>query len=177
MRTLNMQAADLANRYRQDGNRWATYRRYLGNLEADKIQYETNNYMNGVGGGGGGFSSYRNGYGRGGRGGGMSSYDRREISDMGRLQSNYVRTDSIVQANKARIESAQKAVFVQESAANLKDQILKPKILQDDAQLKALGTSLYCRYYGDETPSVDEPPVPDDPVMELRAKAMGLGHR
>ncbi|MBU6453781.1 MAG: hypothetical protein KGS72_18520 [Cyanobacteria bacterium REEB67] len=180
MRALSMQAADLSNRYRQDGDRWATYRRYLGGIEAEKIQNETNDYINGFRGSGGGFGSYRSrygGYGGGGYGG-MTAYDRQEISDMGRLRSNYVRTDSIVQGNKARTEAALKASYAQESAANLKDQLLKGKVLPDDAQLKALGTSLYCRYFGDETPSIDEPPVPDDPILELRAKALTLnpGH-
>jgi hypothetical protein len=82
-----------------------------------------------------------------------------------------------VQANKARIEAAQKAASVQESAANLKDQLLRPGRLKDDAQLKALGTSLYCRYYGDASPSTDEPTVPEDPVQELKARAMGLTHK
>jgi tetratricopeptide (TPR) repeat protein len=174
MRALSMQAADLSNRYRQDGERWATYRRYLGGIEAAKIQNETNDYINGFRGGGGGFGSYRSRYGGGGGYGGMTAYDRQEISDLGRLRSNYVRTDAAVQGNKARAEAALKASYVQESAANLKDQLLKGKFLPDDAVLKALGTSLYCRYFGDETPSVDEPPVPDDPVLELRAKALTL---
>jgi len=175
IQTLNTQAADLAGRYRQDGNRWANYRRYLGNIEAQKITFDTNQYLYGNGFGYGGRYHRYGGY--GGYGGGMTAYNRREISNMGRLQSNYVRTDFQVQANKARIEAAQKAAFVQESAANLKDQLLKGAVLKDDAKLKALGTSLYCRYFGDDTPSVDEPPVPEDPIVELKARAIGLTHR
>lgn len=45
-----------------------------------------------------------------------------------------------------------------------------------DAKLKALGTNLYVRYYGDDTPSYDLPPVPEDPIQELRAKALRLSH-
>jgi tetratricopeptide (TPR) repeat protein len=169
IQTLNLEAADLANRYRRDGNRWANFRRYLGNIEAQKIEFETNGYR-------GGFSRRRSGIGfaSAGYGGG---WGRGEISDLGRLRSNYIRTDAQVQANYARSESARKSAFVQESTANLKDQMLKPGILKDDARLKALGTTLYCRYYGDETPSVDEPPVPEDPIQELKARAMGLTHR
>jgi TolA-binding protein len=172
IQTLNLEAADLANRYRQDGNRWAAYRRYLGNIEAQKME--------------GTYNGGPSGFGRHFRGGGFASagytspyggYRRGEISSMARLSSNYIRTDSIVQANYARAEAARKAAFVQESAANLKDQMLKPTVLKDDAKLKALGTTLYCRYYGDETPSVDEPPVPEDPILELKARAMGLTHK
>ncbi|MBS2008802.1 MAG: tetratricopeptide repeat protein [Cyanobacteria bacterium SZAS TMP-1] len=200
IRTLNNQAADLANRYRQEGNRWANFRRYLGNVEARKIEAEARGYGPtdytgrftgygngfGVNGGFGGNNGYNaaygpgfgGGFGGGGGGGGApNNYISREISDVGRLRSNYIRTDSRVQANMARIAAAQKAAFVQESAANLKDQLLKPSVLRDDARLKALGTSLYCRYYGDETPSVDEPPVPEDPVLELKARAIGMTHR
>ena len=159
IQTLNLEAADLSNRYRQEGNRWASYRRYLGGIEAQRMEGENPTY---------GRRSHFAGYG---------GYGRGEISDLGHLRSNYIRTDSIVQANYARSEAARKSAFVQESAANLKEQLLTPGILKDDARLKALGTSLYCRYYGDETPSVDEPPVPDDPVQELKARAMGLTHR
>jgi hypothetical protein len=114
------------------------------------------------------------GYGGYGGGGGRR---RGEISNLGRLQSNFIRTDAIVQGNYARAEAARKSAFVQEAAANLKDQLLRPGVLKDDAHLKALGTSLYCRYYGDDTPSIDEPPVPEDPIQELKARAMGLTHR
>jgi len=225
IRTLNNQAADLANRYRQEGNQWSNFRRYLGNLEARKVEWATNGYRGPEPGYGGRFTGYGNGFGAnggyggnngfpaaygpnfgggygagggygggyggggfGGGGGAFVGYDGggygggggrggREISNLGRLQSNYLRSDAIVQANKARYEAAQKAAFVQESAANLKDQLLKPSALKDDARLKALGTSLYCRYYGDETPSTDDPVVPADPVLELRAKALGLKHK
>ncbi len=176
IQTLNLEAADLANRYRQDGNRWAAYRRYLGNIEAQKIEgdYYGTGYGTGYGGGfrgrgrWGGMASagYMSPYGGGG-------YGRREISDMGRLQSNYIRTDAVVQANYARTEAARKAAFVQEAAANLKDQLLRPGTLRDDAHLKALGTTLYCRYYGDDTPSIDEPPVPEDPIQGIKSQSDG----
>jgi tetratricopeptide (TPR) repeat protein len=89
IQTLNLQAADLANRYRQDGNRWAAYRRYLGNIEAQKVEFEANGYGPGGGAGygqpyyggyRGGFGGYNGGgtgyvgYGGGGYGGGGGGY-------------------------------------------------------------------------------------------------------
>lgn len=171
---IDRQAADLSNRYQQDGQRTADFRLRLGAMEAQKIQNETNLALATARGG---YGYYRSptalGFGAGPGGGGYSAYDRQEISNLGRINSDWQRRDAQVQANKARLEAALKSGYVTESAANLKDLLLAPT-LPGDAKLKALGTNLYVRYYGDETPSYDLPPVPEDPIQELKAKALQM---
>lgn len=132
------------------------------NISAD--QYLTR-ARQGLGGGpmGGGFA----GSGRGRRT--RIDYNPREISDLGYLRSNWARTDARVRAMATQREASQKAAYVAESAANLKDQLLRPH-KNGSARLRALGTNVYVRYYGDETPSSNDEVVPEDPALELRAK-------
>lgn len=175
---IDRQTADIVSRYNQEGQSWADWRTRLGAIEAQKIQNETSlrlAEMRGM------YNGYRSNYGYYGRSrgygstGAASAYDQREISNLGQINSSYQRTDAQVQGNKARIEAAGKATSVTESAANLKDLMMAP-YFPGDAKLKALGTNLYVRYYGDDTPSYDLPPVPEDPIQELRAKALRLSH-
>lgn len=134
------------------------------------------------GGYGGGFGANAYGYGGGGYGvggfgagyGGSGSNGwAGEISNLGAIRSNYVRTDAQVQANRANIEGYSKAASVQESATNLKDQMLQP-LLPGDARLRALGTSLYARYYGDGMPSTDERPLVDPSLPGMHATAQSI---
>lgn len=108
----------------------------------------------------------RQGLGGGGTGGGFS---QTEISDLNYLRNNWARTDARVKAMAWQKEAAQRAAYVAESATNLKDQLLRPQ-KKGSARLRALGTNVYVRYYGDETPSSSEDIVPEDPALELRAK-------
>ncbi len=114
----------------------------------------------GGGGAGGGFA----GTGQGGR-----NYYPGEISNLNYLRNSWARTDARVRALAVQREAAQRAAYVAESAANLKDQLLRPQ-KKGTARLRALGTNIYVRYYGDETPSSAEEIVPEDPALELRAK-------
>ncbi len=120
----------------------------------------------GMGGGGYGYGGGRGGYGGGFRGVG---YGPGEISDLNYLRGNYGRTDVRVRAMASQREAAQRAAHVAESATNLKDQLLRPP-KKGGARLRALGTNVYVRYYGDETPSSSDEKIPEDPAIELRAK-------
>jgi tetratricopeptide (TPR) repeat protein len=195
---LNRQSNDVSARYNREGQDWQQWRSYMAGIEAAKIRQETqlalanlnqNNYANnnwrgnalGVNTLGGVYGYHTNarhyGYGGGyGANNAANQYDREEISNLGDIRANYVLTDGRVQGNRARQEAAEKAANVQESAANLKDLMLQPT-KSGGAHLRALGTNLYVRYYGDETPSYDYPIVPDDPVEELRAQALRLSNR
>lgn len=166
---INRQAADAARRYLDRGDVYARYRLNLGNIEIQKINGDTAMLLSDLargayGGGGGGYYTghrYRNySYNRG---------DSVEISNMAQIRTNYMRTDSQVQANLYRIEATKKAATVQETAANLKDQMLQP-VKPGDAKLRALGTSLYARYYGDGLPSTDDS-TPADPLPEALTAA------
>ncbi|MBX9720748.1 MAG: hypothetical protein K2X81_05090, partial [Candidatus Obscuribacterales bacterium] len=59
-----------------------------------------------------------------------------------------------------------------------KDQILQP-VAPGGAKLRALGTSLYARYYGDGMPSSDDPPMIDPalPAMHATAKSIEEKHK
>lgn len=82
----------------------------------------------------------------------------------------YARTDAMVQAARARTEAAQKATFTQESANNLKA-LITAKLLPGGAKLRAFGTTLNARYYGDETYNLAPWYIPREAALELKAKA------
>lgn len=183
---IDDEAADLSNRTMREGRATAQWRMQLGQIEARKINEQARmdrdslraNYYGGgygrygnafgFGGGGGGYGGY-GGYGGGGGGGAAG-----EISNMAQIQTSWQRTDARVQANLARQAAANKAAMVNESAANLKNQMFSKQI-PGDATLHALGTNLYVRYYGNDTPSYDAPLVPEDPpAAEMRARAQSL---
>jgi len=84
-----------------------------------------------------------------------------------------MRNDAVIQGTRARSEATRKAAFVAQSAANLKSLMMQPT-RPGNAKLRALGTNLYVRYYGSDTPSWTETPAPEDPAIELAAKANKL---
>lgn len=97
--------------------------------------------------------------------------DGGDVSQAYWIQSSYLRTDYLRQAALARAEAAKRAFEVQKSANNL-------KMLLADAQahpgqrgpkLRALGTNLYIRNYGEDREDLN---LPVDPPIELRAKQM-----
>lgn len=177
---INRQSADLIDRYNREGQRWAQWRTRLGAIEARKIQDETNqrlaalrqSYRGGYYGNGSpvGYYGHRSSYGAFNP---AFSFDQREMSNLGQINASYQQSDARVQGNLARIEASTKAAAVAECATNLKDQMMQPA-RPGDAKLKALGTNLYVRYYGDDTPSYDDPQPPEDPLQELHAKALSL---
>lgn len=166
--TVNSQVRDYANRMQVEGRRNSTRisrESALGFPAGFVPAYDTGGYSRrgrrGMGGGAYGF----------GGGGGFRGvgYGPGEISDLNYLRGNYGRTDVRVRAMASQREAAQRAAHVAESATNLKDQLLRPH-KQGGARLRALGTNVYVRYYGDETPSSSDEKIPEDPAIELRAK-------
>jgi hypothetical protein len=98
----------------------------------------------------------------------VDQYDQQEISNLDYIRTNYLRTDGQVQANLAMNDGYMRASSAYDSATNLKEQLLQP-VAPGGAHLRALGTSLYARYYGDGSPSTEDPPVVDAPLPGLLA--------
>lgn len=160
IRTINNQADDAHRRHISHGEIHANHRLRLGEIEADLIL---------------GLHPQRNRR--------QSVYDpfyvydpndRTDISNLAQIRTSYIRSDSRVQANRVRVEAAKRAALVQESAANLKELLLQPA-KPGEAKLRAMGTNLYVRYYGDDVPSSNDSLVPlDPPPTELHAQAEKL---
>lgn len=100
-------------------------------------------------------------------------YAEREISDLNYIKTDYLRTDGQAQANLALTEGVQKSNTLYETSTSLKEQLLQP-VKPGGAKLRALGTNLYARYYGDGTPSTDDPAIVDPPPAGLEASAKRL---
>ncbi|HEY9774391.1 MAG TPA: tetratricopeptide repeat protein [Planktothrix sp.] len=147
VREINRQAADNAQRWVDWGNSNANYRTRLGAIEAgmkrQQAKYATNALRN-------------------------STYGR-EISNQHLLDASYQLSDAQVQANKYRQDGTNAARFTYESANSLKQQLGEHRTNNDSLtpRLRALGTNLYVRNYGD----YDDDLPPADPPLELRAKA------
>ena len=88
-------------------------------------------------------------------------------------KQRYMRSDSIVQQARARQEAAQRAAATQEAANNLKS-LITAKALPGDAKLRAFGTGLNTRYYGNETYNLAPWYIPREAVQELKAKPVLL---
>lgn len=86
------------------------------------------------------------------------------------LKQNFVRMDSMVQSARIRQDAAQRATYAQESANNLKA-LMTTKLLPGDAKLRAFGTTLNARYYGDETYNLAPWYIPREAPLELKAQA------
>lgn len=180
--TMNRQVTDYTTRMRAEGQRNSDWKLYSGDLEINRIRRETDqwlldarSYSNAgglpFGGRSGGRGGYR--YRGGGGGGGFNGYGGRDISDLGYLRSNWVRTDSRRQALNAQREAAERSRHFSESAANLKDQLSRPR-KNGQPNLRSLGTNVYVRYYGDDNPSSGDDKIPEDPALELKAKPQSL---
>ena len=169
---INRQAADLSARAMAEGRTYADNRQALAEIESNKIAMETRLTIQGIRAD----AAYISAYGAGRR---RSSYGRfrdplaeREISDLAQIRTNYIRTDGQVQANNALIEGTNRGQSAFDSAANLKDQLVQLQPTPAAPRLRALGTCLYVRYYGDGMPSrADVPPLIDPPMPELHAVA------
>lgn len=155
LKLINKQSNDLSNIHAAEGQRWSRWRTDLANIQLRRIAQENHTSVNFIG---------RRGY---------QGYDDREQSNLANIRNNYVRNDAAVQATKIRAEAARKAAFVAQSAADLKAQMMQP-VRPGNAKLRALGTNLYVRYYGSDTPSWNDGPVADDAPVELAAKAHKL---
>lgn len=90
------------------------------------------------------------------------------ISTDYQFRTNWLRTDYQSQAIIAHTDGIKRARTVQESANNLKE-LLSQSPRPGQPRLRAFGTNLYVRYYGDER--VGESEIGEDPMLELRASA------
>lgn len=155
IKLINRQSSDLGARYSTDWDHWSSWRSALAGISERRRHEDAHDRANNV-------------YGNRGHGpyGG-------ELSNSAMLNNAYARSDYMTQANRLRAESAYKAALVAQSAASLKEQMLQPQ-KPGSAKLRALGTNLYVRYYGSDTPSIAEVPVPEDPPLELKAIAAKL---
>lgn len=166
---INRQAGELRVRNMQTAQVFARNRQILAAIEADKIAAQTRDTIASI------RADSRYGYrSRSGyrvSGAFRDPYAEQEISDLGQIRSSYIITDGQVQANKALIEGIDKGASAFDSATSLKDQMMQP-LRPGSVRMRALGTCLYVRYYGDGMPSrADAPPLIDPPLPELHATA------
>ena len=156
---INKQSKDLGRRYNTEFQNWSKWQAALYGMQSARIARTANGRLRQVYGDD---VATDNGW-------------RQDAEFSNQASIRNVRNQSagmtrmVREQNNARL----KALYVAESAANLKDQLLKaPR--PGDARLRALGTNLYVRYFGDESSSEKSMPVPDDPPIELRATALKL---
>ncbi len=155
IKLINRQSNDLGNRYATEGQTWSRWRTDLANIQLRRLAQDSHSQAQVL---------RRRGY---------QLYNDNEMSNLENLRTSYLRNDAIVQGTRARAEATRKAAFVAQSASNLKSLMMQPT-RPGNAKLRALGTNLYVRYYGSDTPSWTEAPVPEDPAIELAAKANKL---
>ena len=195
--TIRYQAHDAATSRIAQGQATAEGRMRLGTQWvqqiAERVQEELNGYYgggyynggggyNGGGDNGGGYNGggYNGGgYNGGGYNGGGYYRGRRggyyrdpqamqEVSNWRAIATSYARTDTAVQASKARRDGIQRAETLHDCANNLV-RLIGDTPEPGHPKLRAYGTCLYVRYYGSENP--DDVPPPVDPVQELHAIA------
>lgn len=172
-RTINRQMADRSRMYQSNAMITATNRLNLTQYEIQKLDFQTQLTLadlraGRIYGGYGGYYRQNRGY--------VDPYYQQEVSNMNYLRTNWLRSDGLVQANYAANDGLLRSASVFESGTNLKDQMMQPS-RPGSAHLRALGTSLYARYYGDGTPSTDEQPVIDAPLPALTASPKRLSSR
>lgn len=172
VQTINRQSADRSRMYQAQASRTAQYRLNLADIEVQKLSSATQQALYDLRANRGYYTYSRYGmphY----HGGAYNPYDGQDISNMGYIGSNYLRTDGQMQANLAMTDGYTRSASVFESGTNLKDQILQP-VGPGGARLRALGTSLYARYYGNGMPSANDPPLLDPAPAALEASAKSL---
>jgi tetratricopeptide (TPR) repeat protein len=164
---INRQSADRARAAQASASITARNRLTLADIEIQKMTAETRQALADFRANRGYYQYYRNGRMHNQRGT-VDQYDQQEISNLDYIRTNYLRTDGQVQANLAMNDGYMRASSAYDSATNLKEQLLQP-VAPGGAHLRALGTSLYARYYGDGSPSTEDPPVVDAPLPGLLA--------
>ena len=164
---INRQSADRARAAQASASITARNRLTLADIEIQKMTAETRQALADFRANRGYYQYYRNGRMHNQRGT-VDQYDQQEISNLDYIRTNYLRTDGQVQANLAMNDGYMRASSAYDSATNLKEQLLQP-VAPGGAHLRALGTSLYARYYGDGSPSTEDPPVVDARLPGLLA--------
>lgn len=161
--TINRQSNDLASRYQLEYHHSSLWKNTLASIAQRRLLEAANaNHAARSRGGQRQLDYYGGRIGHG-----------NEVSDMAMINGYWALSDFAVQSYRARAEAARKAALVAQSAADLKAQMLQP-VSPGGPSLRALGTNLYVRYYGNENSSIVDPPAPDDPVVELAAQAKKL---
>lgn len=151
---IKRQTNDARNRYGQWGNLGARWSLDKGNREAERLGYYERMTVRGI---------------NNGRYGGYNNGD--DVSNLRQIRTNWIRSDAQVQGLKYQAAAAKAAYELQNSAANL-EILLAEKKRPGEAKLRALGTDLYVRYYGNDD---HEPPAPpQDPPIELHATQLKL---
>lgn len=162
IKTINRQVGDMTQRIQRDSENVSSWKTALATIAQRRMLQSMQEARVQGGGRRGTITTYYPGGG-----------ERHEMSDLSIMNNYYMQTDWVRQNYLARAEAARKAAFVNESAANLKAQMLQP-LSPGGTRLRALGTNLYVRYYGDDNPSIVDPPVPEDPEIELTAKSLAV---
>lgn len=162
IKTINRQVGDMTQRIQKDSDNVSSWKSALATIAQRRMLQSMQEARMQGGGRRGTITTYYPGGG-----------ERHEMSDLSIMNNYYMQTDWVRQNYLARAEAARKAAFVNESAANLKAQMLQP-LSPGGSRLRALGTNLYVRYYGDDNPSIVDPPVPEDPEIELTAKSLAV---
>lgn len=165
VRTIQRQADDLKQIKINHGNAHAQYRMRLGAYEAARIGYEMQQEIEDI-------NQQMRYYSRRNRG--MPLYydvtGIQELSNRAQINANYQVTDSRVQARRYQQEALYQAAELQNSANNLTSLLSETK-KPGEPKLRALGTNLFVRNYGE----FDRDDIaPEDPQMELKATARRL---
>jgi hypothetical protein len=147
IKLINSQTADAKQRWGAIGNANAAWSITKTNNELSRLGYQNRIDM--------AAAQNANRYGR--------TYNMGDISNPYAIRTSYIRSDGQVQANLAKAEAAKAQADLQTSANNL-EYLLADKKKDGEAKLRAFGTNLYTRYYGDE--DHEAPTPPPDPGMK-----------
>lgn len=150
---IRRQAADGRERYIRWGNAHSEHAVGMGNMAAARFGYEDPMTLNGVRRGDRMYDYY-----------GANSAN--EVSGRSQIRSSWVRADAQKEALRHQSAALKAARELSASAANL-EALLAEKPRPGGAKLRALGTQLYVRYYGNE--DHEAPTPPEDPPIELKA--------
>jgi tetratricopeptide (TPR) repeat protein len=151
---INRQAADSKQRYDKVGTQQAAWSITKANNELAQLGYRYRMSTANLG------PNTRKG-----------TINMGDMSSMYAINTSYIRTDGQVQANLARAAAAKAQTELQTSANNL-EYLLADKKQPGEAKLRAFGTNLFVRYYGNE--DHEAPTAPPDPMIELKATQMRL---
>ena len=165
LKTINRQTFEQTHMHQVQATSMAEYRMRLANIEIERLNAELHQVLDDV-------RAQRANNGRGPHFGDDLEV-MQEMINLYNRRSSYQRKDGPRQANIALSGGLKHSAAVYDSAASLKEQILQP-VLPGGARLRALGTSLYARYYGDGLPSYIESVGVDPAPPALQAVAGSL---
>jgi tetratricopeptide (TPR) repeat protein len=157
LKTLNRQTAEQAHNFQAQAAHEANFRVSLVNKQLERLNNETQEAIDSM---------------HSQRFHGIEQYVQ-ELAHTNQVKSNLLRSDSRMQASRAMAGGFKSCVAVCDSSSALKNQLLQ-RAPQGSPRLRALGTSLYARYYGDGMPSFEEPLAVDPPPEALKATAKSL---